>query len=40
MAEALTATLNAMHKSGCILLQDVVEGNLSVPAFNIHFVMC
>lgn len=26
MVDALTTTLNAMHKGGCISLQDVIEG--------------
>lgn len=26
MVDALTTTLNAMHKGGCIQLQDVIEG--------------
>lgn len=26
MVDSLTTTLNAMHKGGCILLIDVIEG--------------
>lgn len=26
MVDALTTTLNAMHKGGCVQLQDVIEG--------------
>jgi len=32
LTEALTQTLQAMYKSGCLNLADIVEGNLYFPA--------
>jgi hypothetical protein len=38
MVDALTTTLNAMHKGGCIALLDVIEGKLFLYQLNLRHV--
>lgn len=36
LTESLTQTLQAMHKSGCLNLADIVEGRFKTQVFLIH----
>jgi len=39
LAEALTQTLQAMHKAGCISLIDIVEGRFPSLFFLLNFIV-